>query len=301
VDWGHLAGLSASGLLFNPLLGLSFFGWVAQTVFFLVLALVAVALMPGQMRRVQTRLRLKPWASLGWGALAFFVAVPVLFIAVGITIIGLLLWLPFGLFVLFVYFFGTTALAALLAQKALTGFGGRENLMLAVTLGVVGTTIVSRVPVVGALAVLVMTVIGTGAVILAFAEWRRERRETEAARAAALGPAPSPYPASSEVAAQQSVITPIVQTSPTQQVPPQPAVPATPPQPPVAQTPPVTPQTQPPIVQTPPVAQTPPAPQPPSSPEPPPAPEAPQGRADPATGAPGLEPKKGDGQSEQTT
>jgi hypothetical protein len=238
VDIGHLIDISARGMLFNPLLGLSFGGWVAQTVFFLVLALVAAALMPKQMLRVETQLRRRPWASLGWGALAFFLAIPVIFIAVGITIIGLLLWLPFGLFVLFLYFFGVTALAALLAQKVLSGFGGKENLVLAVVLGVVGTTIVSRIPVVGVLALLVMTVIGTGAVILAVAERRREIREAEAARIAAQAAAAPQYAAP---AATGSVITPIVQTSPAQQSqpqaqppqsPPQPAVPATPPQPP---------------------------------------------------------------------
>ena len=66
-----------------------------------------------------------------------------------ISIIGLLLVVPYGLFVLLAYFFVTTGVAAFLAQKVLTGFGGKENLMLAVTIGVVGTTIVSRIPVAG--------------------------------------------------------------------------------------------------------------------------------------------------------
>ena len=38
---------------------------------------------------------------------------------------------------LLAYFFVTTGVAAFLAQKVLTGFGGKENLMLAVTIGVV--------------------------------------------------------------------------------------------------------------------------------------------------------------------
>lgn len=283
VDWGKVLGWSVDRLLFNPMLGLSFAGWLVQTIFFLVLALVAAALMPGQLRRVQTQLRRKPWASLGWGALAFFIAVPVIFIAVGITIIGLLLWLPFGLFVLLVYFFGTTALAALLAQRVLGGFGGRENLMLAVVLGVVGTTIVSRIPVVGALALLVMTVLGAGAVILVFVEYRRERREAEAARAAALAAAtPAPYPAPS-AATSASVITPIVQTSPAQQTPPQPVIPAVSPQP-----------LQPPLTQ--PAPQ--PAPQPATAPQPPAEPEAPAapGQAGPeaaGAGTVGEPPREG--------
>lgn len=287
VDWGGVFGWGFRGLLFSPVLGLSFAGWLLQTVFFLVLALVAAALMPGPMRRVQTQVRHRPWASLGWGALAFFVAVPVIFIAVGITIIGLLLWLPFGLFMLLLYFFATTSLAAVLAQTVLSKLGGKENLMLAVALGVVGTTLVSRIPAIGGLALLVMTVLGTGAVLLAFAEHRRERREAEAARVAALAAAaPAPYPQSA-TASTASVITPIVQTSPVQraqaQQPPvqqapvqqaaaqqalPPAVPAGPPQPPVTPLP---------EEGAPPPVAPPPEPQPPVTPQPPAAPAAPAG------------------------
>ena len=53
------------------------------------------------------------------------------------------------MFVLLAYFFATTGVAAFLAQKVLTAFGGKENLMLAVTVGVVGTTVVSQIPVAG--------------------------------------------------------------------------------------------------------------------------------------------------------
>jgi hypothetical protein len=268
-----------------------------------VLSLVAAALMPKQMRRVQSQLRRRPWASLGWGALAFFLAIPAIFIAVGITIVGLLLWLPFGLFVLLVYFFGVTAFAALLAQKALGGLGGKENLMLAVALGVVGTTLVSRVPVAGALALLVMTVMSTGAVVLSFAEHRRERREAEAERAAAAAAAaPAPYPAPGQ-AAPAAVITPIVQTSPAQQAPPVQQAPPAQQAPPVQQAPPA--QQAPPVQQAPPAQQAPPQPmvpatppQPPAGPEPPVTPEAPPGQAGPeSTGEPQQQP----GQPGQTT
>jgi len=212
VNLGDALGWAGRGMLFSPLLGFSFFGWLVQTAFFLVLALVAAALMPRQLRGLQRQLGRKPWASLGWGALTFFVVAPAILVVLVISIVGLLLVLPYGLFVLLAYFFATTGVAAFLAQKVLTGFGGKENLMLAVTIGVVGTTVVSRIPAIGPLLLVAMTVFGSGAALLGVAEWRRGRREAAvalaAASAAAAGaPAPTTMPA-------PAVITPMVQTSP---------------------------------------------------------------------------------------
>ena len=209
LNWGDALSWIGKGALFNPLLGLSLVGWLVQTAFFLVLALVAAALMPRQFRGVQRQLGSRPWASLGWGALTFFVAAPAILIVLVISVIGLLLVLPYGLFVLLAYFFVTTTVAAFLAQKVLTGFGGKENLMLSVVVGVVGTTVASRIPVAGPVLLMAMTVIGTGAAILGVAEWRRDRRAAAAAMAAApagtVAPAAVPQPA---------VITPMVQTAP---------------------------------------------------------------------------------------
>ena len=92
-----------------------------------------------------------------------------------ISIVGLLLVLPYLLFVLLAYFFATTAVAAFVAQRVLAGSGRNENLMLATALGVVGTTIVSRIPVLGPLVVAAMIVFGTGAAALAIVEWRQAR------------------------------------------------------------------------------------------------------------------------------
>ncbi len=177
VNMGDALGWVGRGMLFSPLLGLSFFGWVIQTAFFLVLALVAAALMPKQLKSLQTQLARRPLASLGWGALTFFIAVPAILIVLVISVIGLLLVLPYVVFVLLAYFFVTTGVAAYVAQRIIRGFGGKENLMLAVALGVVGTTVVSRIPVVGPILLLAMMVFGIGAAILGVAEWRRVRRE----------------------------------------------------------------------------------------------------------------------------
>ena len=212
VDVGGAFGLAARGILVGP--GFSFIGWVVQTAFCLVLALVIAALMPGQLRTVQRNVGRRPWASLGWGALVFFVLAPAVLLVLVISIIGLLLVLPYVLFVLLAYFFAVTGAAAFLAQKVITGFGGKENLMLAVTLGVVGTTVVSQIPVAGQLFMLVLMLFGLGASVMAVADWRRRRREAAAAQAAAQAAVAAQYAAAGGAAAQASVITPIVSTAP---------------------------------------------------------------------------------------
>jgi hypothetical protein len=210
VDWSGAAAWAAKGIFLNPG-GFSFFGWLVQTAFCLVLALVIAALMPKQLRAVQQNVRRRPWASLGWGALVFFVVGPAVLIVLVISIIGLLLVLPYLLFVALTYFVATTGAAAFLAQKVLTGFGGKENLMLAVTIGVVGTTIISQIPVAGPLLMLVLMVFGIGAAAIGAADWRRQRREAAAAlRAAQAAVAPQQQAPGGAA----SVITPIVYTAP---------------------------------------------------------------------------------------
>ena len=233
VDLGGAVGWAAKGFLLNPG-GFSFIGWLLQTAFCLVLALVITALMPKQLRTVQQNVGRRPWASLGWGALVFFVVGPAVLLVLVISIIGLLLVLPYLLVVFLAYFIAATGAAAYLAQRVITGFGGKDNLMLAVTVGVVGTTVVSQIPVAGPLLMLVLLVFGIGAAVIGAADWRRRRREAAAAQAAAQAAAAAQYAAAGGAAAQPSVITPMVYTAPdvpvggpaTAVTVPQPAVPA---------------------------------------------------------------------------
>ncbi len=190
-NWNDAFG--AIGSNWPAWFGWSPVGWLVQTAIFLVLALVAAALMPRQLLALQRRLGARPAASLGWGALTFFVIVPVTLVVLVVSVIGILLAVPLMELVLLAYFFATTGVAALLAQKVLSG-AGRQNLMLAVAIGVVGTTLVSRIPVAGALAVLAMTVFGVGAGVLAFVEWRRERKSAPVPAGPADGPSGGPRP-----------------------------------------------------------------------------------------------------------
>jgi len=196
-NWSGSIPWGASHIVNQPLWwGFSLIGWLVQTAICLILGLVAAALMPKQMRAVQRHLSLKPAASLGWGALTFFLIAPAILVVLIISIVGLLLVVPYVVVAALFYFFVVTSVGALIAMRVLAGTKQNDNLMLAVTIGVVATTIVARVPVVGGLVELVMVVFGTGAAVMAFAEWRRARKPApEPAPTAALAPEATATPA----------------------------------------------------------------------------------------------------------
>ncbi|HET6496079.1 MAG TPA: hypothetical protein VFH61_12035 [Thermoleophilia bacterium] len=179
-NWSELVNVPVPHVDAGTWSGFSFIGWLVQTAVFLVLGLVAAALMPRQMLAVGRALSEHPGSSFGWGALVFFVIVPAAALVLLISIIGILLLIPAVVAVPLFYFFVTASVAAFIAQKLISGKGRAPNLMLATTLGIIGTTIVSRVPVAGVLALLVMTLFGTGAAILALVEWRRVRKASAA-------------------------------------------------------------------------------------------------------------------------
>lgn len=234
VHWGDVVGWVGRGAFAGPLFQSGFFGWVVQTALLLVLALGTAALMPRQFAAVHRELERRPWPSLGWGALMLLVALPAILAVLVISIIGLLVVIPYVVAVLLACFFAVTAVAAWLAQRIVCGFGGRENLMLAVTFGVIGTAIITRLPGVGSLLILAMMAFGIGAGILAVVSWRRARPRpapspvgagpedaTSAPGPVGGAPAPvggeaAPVGAGTAVAVQDgaAVIAPLVQTAP---------------------------------------------------------------------------------------
>ena len=160
--WRESLSWATQHTVIRPWWGFTLMGWIVQTASFLVLALVVATLMPRQMRAMQRHLRLKPAGSLGWAALIFFIAGPAVLVVLVIGVVGLLVVIPYVLFALLAYFFATTAVIALVAQRVLAGSGQNDNLMLATTLRVIGTTIVLRIPVLGPLVVIAMILFGTG-------------------------------------------------------------------------------------------------------------------------------------------
>jgi hypothetical protein len=217
VNWAAALSWATQHTVIRPWWGFTLMGWIVQTAFCLVLALVAAALMPRQLRAVQRHLRLKPAGSLGWGALIVFIVGPALLVALVISIVGLLVVIPYVLLVMLAYFFVTTAVGAYVAQRVLAGSRQNDNLMLAVTIGVIGTTVVSRIPVLGPLVAIAMIVFGSGAAALAIAEWRQARR---------LAGAPAPAGAGMAIAATAGgeAMAPVIPTEPVPPVLP-PAVP----------------------------------------------------------------------------
>jgi hypothetical protein len=159
----------------------SYGGWLISTLIFLILGLVAAALLPNQMRALGRHLSARPAGSLGWGALTFFIIVPVALVALVFSIVGLLMVIP-GIFVLLLfYFFAVVSVGAMIAGRFVAGrVSSRNELFLATAVGVVATSIVSVVPVLGGLLILAMMVFGTGAALLAIGEWRRRRRTATA-------------------------------------------------------------------------------------------------------------------------
>ena len=129
-----------------------------------------------------------------------------------ISVVGLLVVIPYVLFGLLAYFFATTAVAAFVAQRVLTGSGQNDNLMLATTLGVIGTTIVSRIPVLGSLVVVAMILFGTGAAALAMVEWRQARK-----LAGAPTPAGTPIVPGAAGSAATPPVTPAAEEPPAEQ------------------------------------------------------------------------------------
>ncbi|MEE4276086.1 MAG: hypothetical protein V2J16_09515 [Thermoleophilia bacterium] len=173
----------------------SFGGWVFMTLVFLVLGLVAAALLPNQIRAVGRQLSARPAASLGWGALTFFVIAPLIIVALVISVVGLLVLIPGIPTLLLAYFFAVVSVGTFIAERFVAGrVSDRNQLFLAMAIGVVATSIVSAVPVLGGLLILVMMLFGIGASLMAFGDWRRRRRAAAAVPPGAPVPPGTPLP-----------------------------------------------------------------------------------------------------------
>ena len=171
----------------------SFAGWLVTTVILLLFGLLAAALMPGQLRAVGRKVMTRPGASLGWGALNVIVIVPVSLVVLAVTIVGLIVAVPAAVVLLFLVTpFVTTAVGTAVVERL---FGDRlkGNLMAAVAIAVVATSIVGRVPGLGFVVNVAMVFIGTGAAVMAWNAWRLERKALRSGGAPAGGPAGGPY------------------------------------------------------------------------------------------------------------
>ncbi|HEX5643755.1 MAG TPA: hypothetical protein VFZ86_15690 [Thermoleophilia bacterium] len=161
----------------TPFAGLSLIGWAGSTVLLVLLGLLAAAVLPRQTRASEERIAGHFWSSLGWGALTALVIVPLITLALVVTIIGILVAIPWLFAAVALFLFGYLAFGAFFGRSLLRLVGYRgDSLMLAVTVGVIASQLVRLIPYVGAPIVFVMWTIGGGGAIAAFFVWRRSRR-----------------------------------------------------------------------------------------------------------------------------
>lgn len=152
---------------------------VADFLWMLVLALVLVALVPGSVQTTADTARMRPWASLGWGAL-LLVGLPVLSVVLFILIVGIPLSLLLLVVNLLALFVSHAAVGLALGQLVAPGLRSRYG---EVALGVALVAVATNLPYVGWLLRLLAIAVGFGAVALTV--WRRRMPP----------PAPAPAPA----------------------------------------------------------------------------------------------------------
>ena len=170
----------------------SFVFWLITTVVFLLLGLIAAVALPDQIRSIERHVATRPAASLGWGALTVLVT-PLALIALAITIVGLLVVAPLAIVLPFFTFFVVTAVGTYVIER-LFAAQLKGNLVLAVVIAVVATSLIVQIPVVGFIVLVAMVFIGTGAAILGYGDWRRRRKLLRAATQPGPGQPQPPQP-----------------------------------------------------------------------------------------------------------
>jgi hypothetical protein len=162
----------------TPFAGLSLIGWGGSTILLVLLGLLVAAVLPRQTRASEERIAGHFWSSLGWGALTAIVIVPLVTLALVVTIIGILVAIPWVFAAVVVFLFGYLAFGAFLGRALLRVVGyRRDNLMLAMTVGIIASQLIRLIPYAGAPLVSLMWMIGGGAAIASFFAWRRSNKE----------------------------------------------------------------------------------------------------------------------------
>ena len=165
----------------TPFAGLSLIGWAGSTLILVLVGLFVAAVLPRQTRASEERIAGHFWSSLGWGALTAIVIVPVITLALVVTIVGILVAVPWVFAAVLVFLFGYLAFGAFLGRALLRVVGyRRDNLMLSITVGVIASQLVRLIPFAGAPIVSLMWMIGGGAAIAAFFTWRRVSKQMRA-------------------------------------------------------------------------------------------------------------------------
>ncbi len=175
--------------------------WLAQTLMYVVLALIFVALFPRQVTAVKERLRHSPLAAFGWGLLIAVVMVPVASILLVITIVGILALIP-GLVIVLpaILFFGMVGTAALVGETVLGALDKRsQTLLVSAVVGAALLNLLHLVPIAGIIAIVLLLIAGFGAAWLAIYDWQSGRGGSKDPAAPAAGTPAAATPAATAV------------------------------------------------------------------------------------------------------
>jgi hypothetical protein len=160
--------------------------WGVGLLVWLLIAYLASIIAPRQVAAVKEVLAARPWGSLGWGALTALVIVPLTSFLLILTVVGILALVP-ALTILLplllvVGYLGAAAWVGglILARAATPGSQAWVPLLT----GIVALHLVALVPVLGALALAVISLAGFGAALLALRGWRQRRRAPQVPPAA---------------------------------------------------------------------------------------------------------------------
>ena len=151
--------------------------WLAQTLMYVVLAIILVALFPRQVTAVKVRLRRSPLAAFGWGLLIAVVMVPMASILLVITIVGILALIPSLVIVLpVILLFGMVGTAALVGETVLGALDKRsQTLLVSAVVGAALLNLLHLVPVAGLIAIVLLLIAGFGAAWLSIFDWQSSR------------------------------------------------------------------------------------------------------------------------------
>jgi hypothetical protein len=153
-------------------------GWAATTVLYLVVAVVAAWLFSRQLISVRERIVRHAGSSLGWGALGTVIVVPAISVLLLVSVIGVLVLIPWLLIVVpLAFFFGFVCMGAIVGRRLLRLLGmHRERLVASAAAGVLVLHVLRLIPYAGSVVWALAWVAGFGAVAAEVYLWGRARR-----------------------------------------------------------------------------------------------------------------------------
>jgi hypothetical protein len=158
-------------------------GWGATTVLYLIVAVVAAWLFSRQTVSVRERIVRHAGSSLGWGTLGALLVVPAISVLLLVSVIGVLVLIPWLLIVVpLAFFFGFACVGALVGRRLLALFGAHgEHLVASAVVGVLLLHVLRLIPYAGSVLWALAWLGGFGAVAAEVYLWGRARRARRAA------------------------------------------------------------------------------------------------------------------------